>query len=78
MKRDWKKLVWQKKYWLNSSKRKNQFKKRLNSTALLPESKNNILTAVDKFDVPEFEKPLIRNNINNVSLKNDQYIKKYN
>ena len=71
------KLVYQQNYWSNTTKTSEL--KNLNPTASLPESPNNILGAVDNFDVPSSEKAFMeasvlkgsQNNMNIIFLNNN-------
>ena len=53
------KIVYQQNYWSNSTKTSEL--ENLNPTASLPQSPNNILGAVDNFDVPSIEKAFFEN-----------------
>lgn len=57
-----KKSVWEKKFWSNTS-RTSQVPN-LNSDAYLPKSVNSMLTVVDCYDVPNFEKQTMNSAIN--------------
>jgi hypothetical protein len=48
------KIVYQQNYWSNTTKTSEL--ENLNPTASLPQSPNNVLGAVDNFDVPSSEK----------------------
>jgi hypothetical protein len=71
------KIVYQQNYWSNTDKTSEI--KNLNPTASLPQSPNNILGAVDNFDVPSSEKTFMeasvlkgsQNNTNIVFLNNN-------
>lgn len=71
------KLVYQQNYWSNTTKISEL--ENLNPTASLPESPNNILGAVDNFDVPSSEKAFMeasvlkgsQNNTNIIFLNNN-------
>ena len=70
------KIVFQQNYWSNTTKTSEL--ENLNPTALLPQSPNNILGAVDNFDVPSSEKAFMeasvlkgsQNNTNIIFLNN--------
>lgn len=71
------KLVYQQNYWSNTTETRKL--ENLNPTASLPQSPNNILGAVDNFDVPSSEKAFMtasvlkgsQNNTNIVFLNNN-------
>ena len=71
------KLVYQQNYWSNTSKTSEL--ENINPAASLPESPNNILGAVDNFDVPSSEKAFMeasvlkgsQNNMNIIFLNNN-------
>lgn len=71
------KIVYQQNYWSNTTKTSEL--ENLNTTASLPQSPNNILGAVDNFDVPSSEKAFMeasvlkgsQNNTNVIFLNNN-------
>ena len=66
------KIVYQQNYWSNTIKTSEL--KNINPTASLPQSPNNVLGAVDNFDVPSSEKALMEGNVLNGSKNNTNII----
>ena len=65
------KIVYQQNYWSNTTKTSEL--ENINPTASLPQSPNNLLGAVDNFDVPSSEKAFMERSVLNGS-KNDTNI----
>ena len=66
------KIVYQQNYWSNSAKTSEL--ENLNPTASLPQSPNNILGAVDNFDVPSSEKAFMEGSVLKGSQNNPNII----
>ena len=66
------KIVYQQNFWSNTTKT-SEFEN-LNPTALLPESPDNVLGAVDNFDVPSSEKAPMTQSVLNGSKNNTNII----
>ena len=66
------KIVYQQNYWSNSTKT-NELEN-LNPRASLPQSPNNILGSVDKFDVPSSEKAFMEGSVLKGSQNNTNII----
>jgi hypothetical protein len=66
------KIVYQQNYWSNSTKTSEL--ENLNPTASLPQSPNNILGAVDNFDVPSSEKAFMEGSVLKGSQNNTNII----
>lgn len=68
------KIVYQQNYWSNTTKTSEL--ENLNPTASLPQSPNNILGAVDNFDVPSSEKAFMEASVLKGSQNNTNIVKK--
>ena len=66
------KIVYQQNYWSNSTKTSEI--ENLNPTASLPQLPNNILEAVDNFDVPSSEKAFMEGSVLKGSQNNTNII----
>nr|YP_010283133.1 hypothetical protein MKU15_pgp058 [Nitzschia traheaformis]ULD15897.1 hypothetical protein [Nitzschia traheaformis] len=66
------KIVYQQNYWSNSTKTSEL--ENINPTASLPQSPNNVLGAVDNFDVPSNEKAFMEGSVLNGSKNNTNII----
>ena len=66
------KIVYQQNYWSNTTKTSEL--ENINPTASLPQSPNNVLGAVDNFDVPSSEKAFMEGSVLNGSKNNTNII----
>ena len=66
------KIVYQQNYWSNTTKTSEL--ENINPTASLPQSPNNVLGAVDNFDLPSSEKAFMEGGVLNASKNNTNII----